>query len=195
MTKKGFTLVEVLLVSTLAAGISLAVFLCLSNGLKLWDRSRILAVEEDAAIFFDRFSSEMRNSFPFSTLRFQGELSDVAFPTIVFGPADRAGSRASEGYVDGFGRVRYVFDASSGALLRRQANYSQALLEVWGNPQTVVKGLKRARFRYCSAGTQECRLSQDESLPFPAGIEVELALMSGTDEKVMKRFVAIPAGL
>lgn len=190
-----FTLVEILLVTSLVAGLSLAIFSCLSNGLRLWDRSRVLLLEEDAAFFFDRFSSDVRNAFLFSTLPIDGMETRLVLPTIVTGMPDKAGSRSAEGLSDGLGRVQYVFDISSGALVRRQANYSQALRDAWGAPRTLVRGLKRVRFKYYPAGTNESKLSIDISEPFPAGIEAELTFYSGTEEKTLKRFVPIPAGL
>jgi prepilin-type N-terminal cleavage/methylation domain-containing protein len=191
---RGFTLVEILLVSTLIAGISLAVFQCLSNGLKLWDRSRVLIAEEDEAFFFDRFASDLRNSFSFSALPFSGSEHSVTFPTIVMTRADRAGSRAAEGYADGLGRVGYIFNAASGVLHRTQANYSQALRNVHGDSKAVLKGVKNIRFKYFAAGSQEYRLSQEAGDPFPAGVEVDITLMCGVEEKTLRRFVAIPAG-
>ncbi|MBF0570107.1 MAG: hypothetical protein HQL18_04980 [Candidatus Omnitrophica bacterium] len=190
-----FTLVEVLLVTTLTAGMSVAIFSCLSNGLRLWDRSRLLMVEEDVAFLMDRFSGDVRNSFPFTALAFSGGEHEVSFPTIVMGRTDRAGSRAAEVYGDGLGRVRYSFDAGSGILTRRSANYSQAVNDSWGEPQVMVKGLTGVRLRYLVAGSSDYRSIQDPGDPFPAGIEIEIRFMSGSSEKIMKRFVPIPAGL
>ncbi|MBF0594381.1 MAG: hypothetical protein HQL22_05370 [Candidatus Omnitrophica bacterium] len=190
-----FTLVEILLVTTLIAGLSLAIFSCLSNGLRLWDRSRLLMVEEDAAFFFDRFSSDVRNSYPFSSLLFSGTEHELAFPTVVLAPADRAGSRAAEGYADGLGRVQYMFEPVRGELVRRQANYSQALRAVWGESRVMVTGLTSVRFKYLVPGSGDYRSSHDPADPFPAGIEVAITFMNGSTEKVLRRFVPIPAGL
>jgi hypothetical protein len=197
MTRKAsaFTLVEVLLVSALIAGISLAVFSCLSNGLKLWDRSRVLMVEEDVSFFMDRLASELRNSFPFSTLAFTGEERALSFPTVVTSKMDRAGSRASEGYAEGLGMVQYVFDTSSGNLFRSQANYAQALHNSWAGARIVCAGLRDIHFRYFTAGSSDYRSSQGTGDVFPAGIEIELLFMSGSQEKKLRRYIAIPAGI
>ncbi len=193
-SRRAFTLVEILLVTTLIAGISLAVFSCLINGLRLWDRSRVLMIEEDAAFFFDRFSSDVRNSFPFSTLAMVGAEGTLAFPTIVMTGSDRAGSRSAEVLSDGIGMVQYVFSISTGELSRLQANYSQGLRGSWGEPRPMIKGLKRVRFKYFSTAG-DYRLSQDPGDPFPAGVEVELLFMNGSNEKFLRRFVPVPAGL
>lgn len=194
-SRRAFTLVEMLLVTALVAGISLAVFSCLLNGLRLWDRSRVLMTEEDTAFFVDRFSSDLRNSFPFSTLLFQGGERSLSFPTVVMTKTDAAGSRAAEGVAPAIGAVRYAFDAGTGELSRRQANYAQATRAAWQDPRVMIRGLKQVRFKYFPAATADYRLSQDPGDPFPAGVEVEITFLNGTGEKTLRRFVPIPAGL
>ncbi|MBF0386500.1 MAG: hypothetical protein HQL20_01430 [Candidatus Omnitrophica bacterium] len=195
LLRSAFTLVEVMLVTVLVAGIALAVFSCLTNGIRLWDRSRVLMIEEDAAFFFDRFSSDLRNSFSFSTLDFSGREQELSFPTVVLTKADSAGSRAREGYTDGLGMVQYSFYPATGELLRRQANYAQARRGSFAEPRTLVQGLKSARFRYLSAADADYKLSQEPGGPIPAGVELELSFMNGTEERTLRRFVPVPAGL
>lgn len=193
-SRRAFTLVEILLVTALIAGISLAIFSCLSNGLRLWDRSRVLMIEEDAAFFADHFGSDLRNSFPFSTLAFTGRESTLSFPSVVTTEADPAGSRAAEGYVDMLGAVQYSFSPSSGDLVRRQANYAQALRGAWQTERILIRGLQRVRFRYMTV-SGDYKAQQDVGDPLPAGVEVELTFRNGQDEKTLRRFVPIPAGL
>lgn len=190
-----FTLVEILLVTTLTAGISLAIFTCLSNGLRLWDRSRSLMIEDDIAVFFDRFSSDLRNSFFLSTLSFEGSEFRISFPTVVMARTDSAGSRAFEGVADGLGEVQYLFDPGRQSIVRRQANYSQAVRNVWADERELVKGVSRVRFKYYSAGSNETFFIHDAKDSLPSGIEAEIILMSGSVEKTLRRYVSIPIGL
>ena len=192
---KSFTLVEILLVTALFASVSLAVFTCLANGLKLWERSRGLVAQEDVAIFFDKFSSDLRNSFSFSTLSWEGGEYEVAFPAMVRARADRAGSRAAEGYADEIGRVRYVFDVAKGTLSRQQANYSQGTRQEWGMPQVLASGIKEVRFKYFFPGTRDYTLHVDKGGAIPSGVEVEVWTGDGESGRPQKRFISIPSGM
>ncbi len=190
----GFTLVEALLVSSLVAGLSLAVFLSLSSGLKLWDRSRVLVVDEDIAIFFDKFATDVRNSFPFSTLDYSGEETRVAFPAVVTGAADRSGSRAAEMTTDQIGRVQYLFDSGTGRIVRRQANYAQGTRDAWGEERVLVSGVALLMFRYFFPGSSDPRSAISEKTGVPSGIEVEVRFNEGGEERSVRRYVPVPVG-
>ena len=195
MRRRGFTFIEMMLVTAIFATLSAAVFTCLSNGIKLWDRGRQLMSEEDTAIFFDRFSSELRNTFRYSRISFEGGELAVSFPTVVWTPADRVSVRANEGVIDQIGKVRYEFDPEHGTLVRRQANYSQALFDTWGMDEIVIFFVKAVRFHYFYTASKDSQLSVEEGADIPAGVEVELVIHSGKEEKVFKRYIAIPAGV
>ncbi|NTV28815.1 MAG: prepilin-type N-terminal cleavage/methylation domain-containing protein [Candidatus Omnitrophica bacterium] len=188
--KSGFTLVEVLLVTAIFASIGVAVFTCLSNGLRLWTRTQRLVVEEDATVLFERLGGDLRNAFLYSRIPFEGDMGQLAFPTVVYTPADRMSSRAREGYVEQVGMVRYFLDSSSGRVLRAQANYSQATRGSGGPAIVMVNGVKDFRLRYFYAGSLEPSMTVHDSSSLPVGVEVELSF----SDKVLKRYLPIPAG-
>jgi prepilin-type N-terminal cleavage/methylation domain-containing protein len=192
---RGFTLIEVLLVTAIFASIGLAVFNCLSNGLKLWTKSQQLLSEEDAAIFLDRFSVELKNSFLYSKILLKGEETSISLPTVVTTIADRGSSRAHEGYIDQLGSVRYSFDPALGALLREQANYSLATRGDFGPARVDVKGVKELRFRYFFSGSKDPHMSAGGDGLIPSGVEVEIRLLENGEDKVYRRYVPIPVGV
>ena len=193
--RRGFTFVEIMLVTAIFATLSAAIFTCLSNGIKLWDRGRQLMSQEDTVIFFDRFSSDLRNTFNYSKFSFTGGEQEVVFPTVVWTPADRVSVRAQEGLVDQLGKVRYAYDPEHGTIVRSQANYSQASQEEWGAEEIVVPAVKSLRFHYFYTASKDPSMSVDEGDPIPSGVEVELVIPSGKEEKVFKRYIAVPAGV
>ncbi|MFH0753701.1 MAG: type II secretion system protein [Candidatus Omnitrophota bacterium] len=197
MTRRGFTFIEIMLVTAIFAAISLAVFSCLSNGIKLWEKGRELVVEEDAAVFLDRFASDLRNAFPFSKISFSGQEFNLEFPSIVWTQADRVSVRADEGLVDQIGRVRYAYDFERSVLTRAQANYSQALDNKWGDERVVVSSVKEFRLHYFYGSSKDPHMNAEPSDGFPSGVEVYLSIMKldGKNEKVFKRYVIIPAGV
>jgi prepilin-type N-terminal cleavage/methylation domain-containing protein len=197
MRRKGFTFIEMMLVSAIFATLSVAVFTCLFNGIRLWDRARQLMTEEGSLIFFDRFATDMRNSFSYSKIAFEGRETAVAFPSVVWTAADRVSVRASEGMVDQIGRVEYSFDPAEGVVLRRQANYSQALKGLWGGEQAIVSSVKDLSFRYFYAVSSDARSGAEPGDGLPAGIEVDITVSGGAgkEDKMFKRYFALPAGV
>jgi prepilin-type N-terminal cleavage/methylation domain-containing protein len=197
MQKRGFTFIEILLVTALMASLSLAVFLCLSNGLKLWHRAQQTILQEDVAIFFDKFSADLRNAFSFSTLAVEGREHSFAFPTIVWMRADRGSVRAAEEFTDQLGRVRYVFDSTDGVLARQQANYSQGIRQVWadGAPQVLLRGATEVRFKYHFTGEKGDDFRAEAKDSLPSGVEVEVRFGDGEEERTFRRFFPVPVGL
>jgi prepilin-type N-terminal cleavage/methylation domain-containing protein len=197
MRRRGFTFIEMLLVSALIASLSLAVFLCLSSGLKLWHRTQQALVQEDVAIFFDKFSADLRNAFGFSTLGIEGREYSFAFPTIVWMRADRGGVRGAEQFVDQFGRVRYTFDPAEGVLSRQQANYSQGIRKAWADdaPQALLRGATEVRFKYYYSGRKDDNFSSEAKDNLPSGVEVETRFRDGEGERTFRRFFPVPLGL
>ncbi|NLE64329.1 MAG: hypothetical protein GX606_00185 [Elusimicrobia bacterium] len=193
---RGFTFVEILLTTALLALLSLAIFTAFSNGLRLWDRVRQAVVAEDVAIFLDRIGQDLRNSFVFSTIPFEGEGDQCSFPSIVHMPADRRGSRAPEGTAEGIGRVRYVFDAAEGIVWRSQADYGQAFAGQWdGAPRAVLKDVSEVRFQYFSAGEAEAHeQARSEERP-PAVVKVTVRHRMSGEERQWERLIALPLGL
>ena len=197
MNRRGFTLIEILLVTALMASLSLAVFLCLSSGLKLWQRTQQALVQEDVAIFFDKFSGDLRNAFPFSTLAIEGREYSFAFPTIVWMRADRASARAAEEFADQFGRVRYQFDPAQGAVTRQQANYSQGTRKIWSDdaPQILLRGALEVRFKYFYSGSKGDNFSTEAKGGLPSGVEIEVRFKDGQEERTFQRFFPVPLGI
>ena len=64
------TLVEMLIVVGLVSFVMVAIYTSFANGLKVWKRSQQLVIEEDVAIFFDKFSQHFYNPFPHSQTKF-----------------------------------------------------------------------------------------------------------------------------
>lgn len=208
ISRKAFTLIEILLVAALFAILGLAAFTCLSNGLKLWQRAGSLASGEDIAMFMDRFSSDVRNAFSYSQIPFQGGEMKMVSATLVWTPVDRRSVRADDGYETQIGAVEYSFDFDKKAILRRQANYSEALREEWGEPQVVVAGVESLQLRYFYEG-QKDGVSSVEGAELPSAVEICVRLASsdkrvtsrgsvlvedGTNGFLFRRFVMLPSG-
>ena len=82
-SKRGFTLIELVLVTAILAVIGMAVYGTFSNGLNIWEKVTEDSVEEDIYLFFEKISVDLRNSFKLTGLRFKGGKTKVSFPSMI----------------------------------------------------------------------------------------------------------------
>lgn len=177
MQKRGFSLIEILLVVSLSAGLALVSFMCLSNGLKLWKKSSEIIAEEDCLVFFDQWTQDLRNSFQISQMSFQADEFSLSFPTMVLMDFDRRSIHAS--LYDGWqmGKVSYVFDIQQQAVIRKQASYAQSLKNQWGQERIVLSQVQEMKIRYFFP-QQEQAFSFLKEGEMPQAIEVQVKMKS-----------------
>jgi hypothetical protein len=190
---RGMTMMEALLVVGFMSMIGLATYQALSNGLKVWDFSQRLGAEREIMISLDKMTIDLKNSFAFSGMEFKGTEQRLSFPTIVYGLQDRRRRQAESEYTDQIGYVEYAFDAMGSTFTRRPANYSQALKERFGKPQTLITDLRGLKFRYYYQQEQKLDFFSTTDLGRPLAVEVtfEFEDRSGQRQQ-MKRFIYLP---
>lgn len=153
-----------------------------------------MSQEEEILIFIDRLSNDLYNSFLYSQIKFEGNEFRVAFPTIVYVPADKRKGLPEGIYEDQVGKVEYYYDLGEDAIYRRQANYSEAVRERYGEPQLLVSGVENLRFRFYFL-TENEELSSSEILDIvPTGVEVLIEFGDQRGERQMVKFIDLPVG-
>jgi type II secretory pathway pseudopilin PulG len=185
-SKRGFTFVEVLLAASITALVGLTLYQALTNGIKLWQRSQRLMVEQEIALFFDKLAVDLRNTYPFSQMPFHGYNEKLSFPTLVV----HAGQN-----VPSLGRVEYGYDLNKRSLVRRFAPYGLAQTEEYSSSQTLATQLTHLKFRYVYLTEHDEVISNEILDRIPATIEVEVGFMDHNVKKVIKKFIDIPIGL
>ena len=191
---KAFTLIEVLLVSSLVAILGLATFHSFGNGLKLWGRAERLNREAEVAIFLDKMAEDLRSTVMASNIAFKGSFTQISFPAIVLTSSDMKSSRAGEGLVDEIGAVQYHFDFDKHIISRRQADYGQALKGRWPKEEAVVAtGIDDIRFNYEIASPKGFLL-KSEVEGIPLGVIVEIHFSDDSGQHQLKRYLSIPVG-
>jgi len=140
--QSAFTLVELLIVLAMISIIGLALFTTLSNGIRIWQRLNLAVAQEDINIFFERIARELRNTFEFSTITFQGDCDRIAFAAFVVTP----GSIQPQG--TDIGQVTYYYDKINRQLVREHKNYSQLYKGDMGFRQELLKDIDYLRFSY-----------------------------------------------
>ncbi len=193
--RQGMTLVEVLIVASLISVISLAVYNSLASGLKIWERNRHLIVEEDILIFFEKFSQDVRNSFIFSKILYEGTEIRFACPVLVDVFPDPKSGLPLDEYVTQVGKVEYYFDYNEHKIYKRKANYSQALKGTYGLPQSLVSSVDDLRFRYIYIAKDGEQSLAEIANVIPSSIEVEVKFSDRFGSRVMKRIIDLPVGI
>lgn len=192
--RPGFTLVEILLVSVLFSICSVAVYNAFSSGIKLWAHAQRFAIEEDVSIFFDKLSADLRNSFYYSKIKFNGtatRLTSAAFVTV---EADPRSSGSNEGLVDQIGAVSYYFDYEDRVIYRAQGNYAQALAGKFPERRVLVKAIDSLRFVYYINDVQGAKPYASARDVAPSSVYVEVKYHDGGSERTVARFISIPMG-
>lgn len=194
MNRKAFTLIEILIVTALVAAVSVAIANAFSNGLKLWARADRLTQQTQAGIFIDKFSEDLRQTHPISTLRFKGRSTEIQFPTQVLTPADPHSARHKEEMVNTIGAVRYRFDHATKSIYRSQANYGQALKGKFTDEQIVVEGIEEVSFTYYHITEKgyEGKSVIDEGVP--AAVLIKITMIDEGNHSQFERFCPIALG-
>ncbi len=194
----GLTLVEMLLVVSLMSVLALTLYQCLMYGLKIWERSQKLSMEEDIALFLDKIDRDLTNSFSYSLFKFEGRENRVLFPTMIRTLDDRTDRIKEPEYIDQLGQVEYYFNKPRKALYRRQANFGQALDGKFDKEYKLMEGVQSVNFFYYSAFAegpgQDVEISPfAETIPLAIRIDIEFADEVGQKRRLSK-LINIPVG-
>ncbi len=191
---KGFTLIEVLVTVSLISLLSFMLYSSLVNGLKIWKKSQQLVVEEDVAIFFDKISRGLQNTFNHSELKFRGNAQMISFPSLLNMLTDKKSSLGEGKYVQQMGQVKYYFDKETGAIFEQKANYGQALNNVFSNPRKIVGGITSFQILYYYLdGDKEVEGNKIEE-QIPNAVKVEVLFQEGLRSKILNKWINIPVG-
>ena len=152
----------------------------LSQGLKVWQRTQGFAAVEDVALAFEKMTVDLRNSFVYSLIQFEGTKNRFSFPTIAHGQDDQ------------IGQVEYYFDAAAYGFYRRQADYSQARQGQFGAPKLLIKSLIQVKFHYYYLTDKEEIISETAREVFPSAVEVEIVVMDQGEPRVLRKLIDIP---
>lgn len=186
---RGFTLVEMMLVAMMLAVVSLAIYNVLSNGVKIWQRIHKSITAEDVDIFFEKFTSDVRNSARFKTIRFFGDGENLGFATLV------NSTSLAKRIV---GEVRYSFNPYSWKVRRERRDYSQLYLGERGSSQELLTNAKALKFRYYAYDVEKKEyVWQDEwqKENLPLAVRVEVGIKNDNEQAdIYTRTVSMPVG-
>lgn len=192
---RGFTLIEILLTVTLFSMCSLAIYKIFSSGIKLWSYAQHAAVEEDVSIFLDKIAEDLRNSFYYTGIYFNGTESRLFVPTFVTTRPDERSLRSQDELTTQIGAVKYYFDFETHTIHRAQANYAQALKGDYPDDRALVKSVTSLKFVYYMPGAQGIEPYSKVNEVIPAAVFVEIKYEDERSEHVMGRMISVPVGI
>lgn len=184
---KGFSLIEMLIVTSMLAVISLAIYATFNSGIKIWVRADKEVAQEDLNIFFDKFASRLRNSFKFSGISFSGKEDRLEFATIV---------RSSRMPGTTVGKEIYFYDSSAQAVEGQVMDFSDLYTNKESPTQVFLKGVTSFKLSYYfldKSTKQYAWCGEWTRKALPAAVRIELTMKAGLDEKVFIRTINIPA--
>jgi len=191
---RAFTLVEILLVVSLFAMTSIAIFQTFSSGVRIWDYASKFFPEEDVMLSLEQMTHDLHNSFYYSLFEFKGELATAEFTTIVTTPSDpRSGSVSP--YLQQIGRVQYSFDKNKKQILRKQADYGQATDKKWQEPKVFANGVTQLKFTYLFRSKNRLVERPVTKGVMPAMVRVEIDYQAEKDIRHMMRVIDLPSSL
>ena len=193
--KAGFTLIEILLATTLVSLCSIAIYRVLAGGLKLWTYSQRSGIEGDVNIFLDKFSEDLRNAFYFQSIPFKGSANRLTVPTFVHVKADERSLQQDDGRITQIGAAAYSFDYEKHLIRRSQANYAQALQERFPDDKVLVRSVSSLKFTYYLPGAQGVEPYAKVEDVVPSAVYVEVIYSDGKSEHTVGRMISVPVGV
>jgi prepilin-type N-terminal cleavage/methylation domain-containing protein len=192
-SSRGLTMVEMLMVVVLISLIGLATFHSLVNGFKVWERTTRQGVEWDVALFFEKLSSDLKNSFPFSQIGLMGDSQQLSFPTIIYARQDRLRRKNPDDYATQVGQAEYTFDKNRFAVLRSYAYYGQSLKKKMMPARLLAAPVVAVEFRYYYGQNQKVVVQPDTKLGRPLAVEVSVDVKDRTGQvQQYRRFIYLP---
>ena len=122
--ERGLSLVEVLLAAVMISVMAGAVYVTLSQGIRLWRRAVEEKPELKMDLFYDRIQSDLRNAFSYESGHFGGGETGLEFLTLC--PIPWEDGKTSGGTAVP-ARVRYFFNPETASIYREQIRYEKVL--------------------------------------------------------------------
>ena len=192
--RAAMTLMEILIVISLVAMLSIALYHSVSQGIRIWEKSQRLVIEEDVVLFFDKLSQDLRNSFSYSSIPFEGHQFRLSFPALVQVSVEKPGRYDKKDYKEQIGKVEYSFDPNKDCVIKKQAGYGQALSEEFSLSQEVLKSVQMVQFRYVYLTAEGEYLSPDVLEVIPASVEVTVEFSDQLGKRELHKLIDIPVG-
>jgi len=196
---KGFTLVELFISTAIIFFVGVTVYSTFFNAINVWRRANVSRkLEKDIAINLTKLSRDMRNTFDFSGIPFEGAEDAVFFPGLV------KSALSGENPQTEIGRIAYFFDKDKMTLFKEEKNYPRVYKEDKIEDDYVIpiiSGIERLSFSYCYLDALNSEYKWKDSWKredqdtIPQAVKLELVLKkNGISAGQFTKMIFIPIG-
>jgi prepilin-type N-terminal cleavage/methylation domain-containing protein len=192
--KIAMTLIEMLIVVSIVAVLSAALYQALGGGIRVWHKANEVIIEEDVLVFFEKFNRDINNICFFSQFSLSGGEMSFSFPSILQVYGDKNNPSVAGNIIDQIGMVEYYFDLNNRQIARRQADYPRSLEYKWDEPLPLLKNVKQFRFQYFYQTDNGEHISDIAQNAIPAGVELKLEIEGTRGVRTFERYFNIPMG-
>ena len=203
--KKAFTIIELLLAASIMSMISLAVLSTFGAGLQTFERVQSFGgFQADVLVFLEGLERDVRNTFAFSPIKFQGDSQGMSFAAV----GTKLDEEGNEFTV--LEERSYDFDSSQKVLISKEEDFaptvSSATSSFVGESVRTqrITPIKTVEFQYYSYSKVikdgEEKIESGWQGPWtdeeniPRGIKIILTFDDGGEEVSLARTVFIPSG-
>lgn len=138
MKQKAFSLLELILVSSLIPILSLAIYSTFSSGLKIYQKINNNLPLEEINIFLNNFYKDIKNTFYFKDIIFQGDKEKIELASLVYNPYFKTKT---------IGKIIYLYEPNRKRLIRKELIYGQDDLDKATNLK-ILDNISNLSFKY-----------------------------------------------
>ena len=182
----GLTLVEMLIVSMILGVISITINSALNSGVRVWRKINQELPQEAINIFFDKFTTDLHNTFNSTNIKLEGDDERLELPAFV-------SSRRFSGRLPG--EVIYVYDKGKDELYRQAKDYSDVYSDKQGVITPLIKNIHSLKFTYYFFEAERKYYAWVDTWKkewLPQAVRVELEVNDENKIKQFTRTVSIP---
>lgn len=209
-SRQSFTLVELLISITIFALAGTAVYSVFASGMVAWRRgNKDKTYTRKIRLATELMARDLKNTFDFSEIPFEGEESSVRFAALISNELD-LGDESSKKYNE-VGRVAYFFDKEKKTLCKEEKNFPDIIQdkeesfdiqkkEEDAKVKVLFEHLSGLEFSYCyldnATGNYKWKddWKKEEQDSIPVAVRIKIELKKEMNQEDFERLVFIPIG-
>ncbi|MEA3560864.1 MAG: type II secretion system protein GspJ [Candidatus Omnitrophota bacterium] len=202
--RKGFTLLELLISVAIISLAGVTIYSVFANGITTWRiGSKNKSFERNIRLTSEKIVREIRNTFEFSTIPFEGTEDSVKFPALIPAKADPVDEKDGEESRDYYelGRVAYFYDKKEETLCKEQKSYAGVFKqEEITQGRVLIPQVSQLELSYCyldnATGTYKWKddWKKEDQDSLPQAVKIKLSFKKKTNREDFERTIFIPTG-
>ncbi len=186
----GFSLIELLLVMTLAPLVFFSIYSNFSAGVRIWSTVVRQTPEEDLNIFYYKTQRDIENMLRYTSIPFGGDKEEIVFAAAIEALPELGGDH-------GIGQVRFFYDETSKTINREVKNYSEFYRDSPGHQTVLLQGVSSFELSYLSfSKLDNSAVWRDSWKPdgnnLPLAVRLSFSTVQNADKQ--ERVIFIPTG-